>query len=266
MNSPNIGHQTPPAPIPGLIRPAGNSRRRLRDARLPRLLPHFAFLFLIAAGAVEGQARARPEPAGAARVKTFAQFLQKTGRKDFIFTNRLPASATFQTRPDGTPVFFQYANIVGLPDELKGMQSAHLSLMAHTAKQALTAGRLLLQPFEEADQNTLLITRDSPAAEGRSTRVVLLRVTFTGALHRGAGGGAGSLSASAGSGQTVTFSSDFLEFPSGRSRDMALSLSSIEPSSVASGSGLPSFRAAASGTFSSEMPSPHPRGRPVTRP
>ena len=66
--------------------------------------------------------------------------------------------------------------------------------------------------------NAIIITRDTPAAEGFGTRTNLLTVTFTNSTLLGiVGSSAPQMSAdtATGGGVTVNYSSDFLTFPNG---------------------------------------------------
>src|SRR5215207_3685910 len=73
-----------------------------------------------------------------AQTITFAQFFERNGSQDFVFTNNT-SSATFQTVTNGSPILFVYQNISGLPPQLQGPQEAHLFITATTTTPAFQA-------------------------------------------------------------------------------------------------------------------------------
>lgn len=189
---------------------------------------------------------------------TFAQFLQSTTGNPFSFSNN-GTNATFSTT--NLPVDFRYSPglFAGLSSDLQGFQSARLTLTAGTTQSATSStsstGVDLAQPFN-APLETLSITRTSPASSGNGTRTNLLTISFSGILSGQSGASSANLNASTGGGDTVTFSSDFLDFSQTTIRDMTLAFTSLNPAlGLGTANGglqfLQSFVAAGTGTFSS---------------
>lgn len=192
-----------------------------------------------------------------AQTTTFAQFIERNGSQDFVFTNNT-SSADFNTIVGGSPVFFLFQNLPGLDAALQGPQFAHLAITASTnAPAGVIAGGNLAQPFDQTI--TIQIIRDTPAppGSGSGTRSNLLTAIITPGASQSRITGAGNsatLSATtpAASDQGVVFLSDFLSFSATTERNLALSFSSVNPAlALGSGSFLQNFSAAGSGTFAS---------------
>lgn len=205
-----------------------------------------------------------------AQVVTFAQFLERNGTQDFVFTNN-STSGSFSTIPGGSPIFFVYQNVNNLPAELQGFQMAHLFITTTTTTPTTLNGSNLVQPFDAV--TTVQIIRDTPASSGvgGGTRTNLLTATFSSAagtpsLTGSNGGNSATLSAATPS-SNVVFTSDFVGFGLTTQRDIALSFSSVI-ASYAGGAGgfLNSFSAAGTGTFSSNPPPSYfvPTAAPVS--
>jgi len=190
---------------------------------------------------------------------TFAQFTQKFGGQDFIFSNR-GSFASFDTISSGTPVDFTYLNIAGLPAELQGDQDARVFFNCVTNQPSVQGGGNTTQPF--TGTCTIQIIRDTPASFGRGSRTNLLSVTIDNFfappsrtlsdLTGTSGGNSAGFSASQPGGQAITFTSDFLDFSLTEGRNLSLSFSSINPIfSQGPGGFLNSFSAAGAGSFAS---------------
>ncbi|NNE67957.1 MAG: carboxypeptidase regulatory-like domain-containing protein [Pyrinomonadaceae bacterium] len=190
-----------------------------------------------------------------AQVVTFAQFLERNGTQDYVFTNNT-TSGTFSTVPGGSPIFFVYQNVSGLPAELQGFQNAHLLVTTTTSTPATLSGSNLTQPLDAV--STIQIIRDMPASPGTGggSRTNLVTATFSSAagdpnLSGSNGGNSATLSAATPS-NNVVFTSDFLGFGLTTQRDLALSFSSVLTSFTSGAGGfLESFTAAGTGTYSS---------------
>ncbi len=185
---------------------------------------------------------------------TFAQFTQKTGSQDFVFTNSNPVSS-FATVQGGSAINFSYFNIAGLPAELSGTQNARVFFNCTTSALGFVNVGRTVQPFNNTC--TIQIIRDFPASVGVNTRTNLLSVTVvneptTSDLSGDTGSNSAGYSASTPN-QMVTFTSDFLAFGASQSRNLALGFSSINPNfSINNINGfLNSFSAAGTGTFAS---------------
>lgn len=206
-----------------------------------------------------------------AQVVTFAQFLERNGTQDFVFTNNAGASGTFSNVAGGSPIFFVYQNVSNLPAELQGFQNARMFISTTTTTPATLTGSNLTQPLDAV--SVVQIIRETPTSPGVGTgsRTNLLTATFSSAagfptVSGNSGGNSATLSAATPN-NNVTFSSDFIGFGLTTQRDLALSFSSVI-SSYASGAGgfLQSFTAAGTGTFSSNPPPSYfvPTAAPAT--
>lgn len=189
---------------------------------------------------------------------TFAQFFERTGSQDFVFTNNT-TSASFSAVGGGSPIFFIYSNIANLDASLTGIQSAHLFVTTTTNQSASTVGTNFTQPLNQI--TTVQIIRDTPTpiGVGHSARTNLLTAVFSTAgntpgIVGSIGGSSATLSATT-PGHLVSFTSDFLLFGATIERNMAFSFSSVAPTlALGSGNFLQSWTAAASGTFASNPP------------
>jgi hypothetical protein len=190
-----------------------------------------------------------------AQTITFAQFIQRNGTNDFIFTNQ-GTSANFQTVQNGTPVIFLYQNVAGLPGELQGPQNARIYVNGTTTTPAFQAAGDPPRDIQRFSGNfTIEIIRDTPCSCGIGTRTHLLSVLVTpdGSTQSSLAGD--DLSDAVGytasdARQTVVYGSDFLGFLPGSQENLAMSFSSVNPLlSIGAGGFLNSFTAAGTGTF-----------------
>lgn len=192
-----------------------------------------------------------------AQTSTFAQFTQRFGGQDFIFTNN-GGFGSFDTIGGGTPVFFQYLNIPNLPAEISGDQEARLYFSCQTSEIAFVSVGNITQPFNGTC--TLQIIRDMPASFGMGSRTNLLTAVIVNTcpsctrsdLQGTLNGNSAGYSATDPNGQQVTFTSDFLVFGNTEGRNLSLSFSSVQPNLSQNANGfLNNFSAAGSGTFAS---------------
>jgi hypothetical protein len=188
---------------------------------------------------------------------TFAQFNQRFGGQDFVFTSSTPVSS-FATIGGGTPVNFTYLNVAGLPPELQGDQQARVFFSCQTSQLGFTNVGRTVQPFNSTC--TIQIIRDVPASVGGGSQTNLLTATivndpFTSDLSGDSGGNSAGYTASTPN-QQVTFTSDFLSFGATLARNLALGFSSVNPNfSINPANGfLNNFSAAGAGTFASCPP------------
>src|SRR5450432_1725510 len=188
-------------------RPPGASDRKLRR--------HAAARTSLAALAMFGMVSSSQ-----AVITTFATFFERVGAPDFVFTNNSPTNATLTAT---SPIFFQYLNIPGLPADLSGIQMAHISISETTTAPAVQSGGSDSQPFPVI-ATTITITRDTPAIEGFGTKTILLQVTNSATLDGLDNSTSGSLNAATSTGETVIFTSDFLNFANTVSRDLAIAM------------------------------------------
>ena len=188
---------------------------------------------------------------------TFAQFFEQNGTQDFVWTNNGGISGTFSNVVGGSPIFFTYQNIPGLPSELTGIQIAHMTVTTTAFQSGTVVLSNLNQPLDQVI--TIDITRDTPASPGTGggNRTRLLRVVISPAINNPAlvgnnGGNSATLSATTPD-HIVTFSSHFISFGATTDRNMALSFSSVTPAlTLGAGNFLQSVTAAGSGTFASD--------------
>jgi hypothetical protein len=184
---------------------------------------------------------------------TIAQFSEKNGGNDFVFTPGAN-SAIFATISGGSPVSFLFTNAPGAP---VGIQDAHAFLLADTTLDASivddNGDLVLFQPFSHFE---LTIRRDSDNAlllgvnlsVGGTDPADLVGLKF----DHSAGLAASTAAIPA---NAVLFTSDFYNFAGAFQSDAALSFSSIDPQLFKGPRFLEGFAAAATGTFSS-IPEP----------
>jgi hypothetical protein len=186
---------------------------------------------------------------------TFAQFFERTGSQDFVFTNNT-TSANFNAVSGGSAIFFLYQNISGLDPSLQPIQNAHLFVTTTTNLAASNNTGTLTQPLTQTVTVSIIRDTSAPVGVGSGARTNLLTIVFspstnTPGIVGAAGGNSATISATTPD-HVVTFTSDFLGFGLTTQRNLAFSFSSVAPSlSLGSGNFLQSFAAAASGTFAS---------------
>jgi hypothetical protein len=187
-----------------------------------------------------------------AQTTTFAQFTQRIGGNDFVFTNNT-INASFETVAGGSPITFTYLNASGLPAELQGPQDAHVFVVASTNTPAITgAGDRIIQPVDGTF--TIQILRDT-AFNGR-TNLLTATVTPVGTSYSELAGDQGATSAGYSAStpvQNVTFTSSFISFAGSTSRDFGLAFSSVTPIYSLGTTFVNSFTAAGTGTFASDQ-------------
>ena len=189
---------------------------------------------------------------------TFAQFFELFGTNDFVFHN-MEEGATFNTIPGGSQVGFLFysANVPG--SEVTGVLPAGVQLATLTRTSTINtpancdapclAGSQVNQPIANT---TITITRNSDNAN--LLTILALNSVLTGGIE-------GNASTSFGSDppQTVTFTSDFIDFGSTASRAYSVGYTSVVPSLHVGGNGfLQNFTAAGAGTFSADFVVPEP--------
>lgn len=193
-----------------------------------------------------------------AQTTTFAQFVERTGSQDFVFTNNT-TSANFNTVAGGSAIFFLYQNISGLDPSLQGFQNARLFIQTTTTTPATLSSNTLIQPLDQVI--TISIVRDTPApvGVGTGTRTNLLTAvistnTAVPTLSGTNTGNAASLDWTTPD-HIVTYTSDFLNFTGTIQRNLAFAFSSVTPVLTLGTNGfLRSFTAAGAGTFASNPP------------
>jgi PEP-CTERM motif-containing protein len=209
---------------------------------------------------------------------TFAQFKESTSGSNtnqFAYIDNGPSGdAQFGTDVGGVlgapvPATFSYLSIVSLlPADLQGVQDATVSLTTSTIDPVTTAfnGMLGVQTFDGSGTvvDVLKITRTTPAAEGNGTN--LLTMTFTDDLLGVLGGRTPQLSGNAPP-DTVTYSSDFINFNNSGEQNYSLTFSSwastgdgggLELSPTAGDNFFASATAAGTGTFDGQVSIPEP--------
>jgi hypothetical protein len=177
---------------------------------------------------------------------TFAQVesaSSNTTSELYAYTNNgVGSDAEFSTDSGGVlgaPIAVDFTFLQGLgalPADLQGVQNATLTLTSSTTKAVTPAGggivaSQLIDGSGAVKTDTLTITRDTPAAagEGTGSRTNLLTMVFTGDLIGVVGGSTPELFGDTALSDTVTYSSDFLNFSSATEEDFNLALSSWDP-------------------------------------
>lgn len=173
---------------------------------------------------------------------TFAQFKEADNSPLglFVFTNNAGGSALTVT--NGAVVFDFLNGISGAP---VGDQAAILNIVSSVSGIATTSG------------TAPKVSVDQPLGTGFisfrriSDNKNLLTVSFSGDLKGSINGHGASVNGSSSVGDTVIFTSDFLNFSQTQSRTLAMSLSGINPALGIDANGyLNSFTADGTGTFS----------------
>lgn len=195
-----------------------------------------------------------------AQTVTFAQFIQRNGSNDFVFSNN-GTNATFQTIAGGTPIIFTYQNITGLPLELQGPQNARLFVTASTTTPAIQAPGDPVRDIQRFSGTfTIEIIRDTLCNCGTGTQRNLLTVVVSpdGTTQSSLAGDdlSDAIAYTASDArQTVTYTSSFLGFAPTSIDNLGLSFSSVFPLvSIGPGGFLNSFTAAGTGTFATTPP------------
>ncbi|HTQ39379.1 MAG TPA: hypothetical protein VMJ32_10140 [Pirellulales bacterium] len=169
---------------------------------------------------------------------SFAQFSEASpgGNLFAYLDNGSGNDAQFGTSTGGPlgaaiPVSFTYLTVAGpMPLDLQGNQNATLSMTSSTKTISTVLGGVVgSQPITGAGTvtDTISIIRSTPANEGSGSRTNLLTVTFTGQMIGVMEGRTPQVSADTLlSGNSVTYSSDFLTFSPSAERDFSLTFSS----------------------------------------
>ena len=186
-----------------------------------------------------------------AQTTTFAQFTERIGGQDFVFTNR-GANASFETVAGGSPVSFTYLNVAGLPAELQGPQNAREFVVASTTAPATTtAGNRTIQPFNSTF--TIEILRDVPFNGNNNLLTATISPNTTPPDLSGDQGAQSAGFTASTPVQNVLFTSSFISFAGSTSRDLGLTFSSVQPVYSLGTTFLSSFTAAGAGTFATNQ-------------
>ena len=194
---------------------------------------------------------------------TFATFAEKSTTNEFQYKTTGTAGAgglaTFDITGPSVGVNFRYVPATvftaGLPAALLGNQDAHMKFVATSASAVTVFGGFA---FQQNFTGYLEITRDT-AFGGLSN---LLRVDFTGTLLGLNGGSTSSLGADVALGDTVTYTSDFINFGAlnTTNENTSLTYTSILPmfiKSAVTGFFVP-FTAYGTGSFAAATAVPEP--------
>jgi hypothetical protein len=185
---------------------------------------------------------------------TFANFNETVSSvKSFSFTNTgtaPPPNPTFTAV--SAPVTFSYSGIDNLPSDLQPTQNATLTMTVIASDIATKVGGTLFQPLA----GMITFTRDAPAMEGAGGKTNLLTVNFTAnnsPMNGTSNGHSASLSTSSTS-DTVSFSSDFLDFSGSTETDLSIGFTSLSPALGINlvNNFLNSFSASGNGSFDSD--------------
>jgi hypothetical protein len=193
----------------------------------------------------------------AASADPFATFSQ-TGGALFTFTNTGSSSNFLVT--GSIPVAFTYL-VPNAYDPTFTTTAGTMTFSSIVSSKAVTVGSLIDQPMDDVN---FVITADSP--KGGKTDLLTL-TTSTGDLVGKTGTTEPSLSGDTGTGDTVTFSSDFLDFTNvtEEAYNFSFTLSKGDLFTLNSNKYVNTFTSVGSGNFSSD-PIPTIPGGPVPEP
>jgi hypothetical protein len=202
---------------------------------------------------------------------TFGQFLQRTpSARLFRYQNQDSGStrkASIYTTGTATgtsvasiPIYY-ILSAAGLPADLTGLQNAHLTVDFVSNLGTTGTGGSRRQLFDTLVSGSIVITRDTAAAEGTGTRTNLLTVSFTNA-ELDASQNSGSFTFKSNDDSVITYTSDFLDFSHVVTKDFSFSFSGASPTFQAPmGKSGRNTRFSGTGTFASD-PAPVVTGVP----
>jgi hypothetical protein len=169
----------------------------------------------------------------------FADFTELTGTRPFSFTNNGGTSGTISAT--SVPVTFNFTTPTGLPTTDRPATLTISTAGGPSTTTPATSGTNDDQPINIL--TTLTITENSTGNK-------LLGMSFTGDILGKSSSPSAQLSGADTTGQTVTFTSDFLNFTA-PGNSYAVSLASMNPAlSIGPGGFLNSFLADLNGQFS----------------
>lgn len=146
------------------------------------------------------------------------------------------------------PIYY-FTSIFGMPDDLLGLQEAHLTVDLVSNVGTTGSGSSRQQLFDTAVAGTISIIRDSAAAEGNGSRTNLLTISFTNA-ELDASQHNGAFQFKALDSAAISYTSDFLDFSNVTQRAFALSFTGANPTfEAAIGDSSRNMRFAGTGTF-----------------
>ncbi|HTV47920.1 MAG TPA: PEP-CTERM sorting domain-containing protein [Phycisphaerae bacterium] len=179
-----------------------------------------------------------------ATVVTFAQFDQSSsgnpfyyddvpsaGDAELITSNGVISNGTYTVI--SIPVSFTF--LVPMPADLTGPQQATLKLISSTESKVYdpwsptyASGSYSSQQFlgNGALADILTVTRDTAAAEGTGNKTNLLTMDYTGQIAGKISSVTPQLSGNTVLGNTVTYTSDFMNFANSTQQDFSLTFSS----------------------------------------
>jgi len=183
---------------------------------------------------------------------TFAQFDQTHPGQAFTFTNHNGSGTNLELTAN-VPVEFEFLVPNGTGTLAPTTIQATL-VMTAIADPAVTVGTNVIEPYSSV---SMVFTADTPI--NGHTNLLTVVSTTTGTLTSKTNANSASLNGDSGAGDTVTFTSDFLNFGSTVTRDYDLSFSSLNPRmSIANGTlgttaHFPkTFSTSGTGTFGSD--------------
>jgi len=216
----------------------------------------------------------------ASHATTFAQFIQANATPGFVLTGGTTGSGTLANTPSaGTPIIFQFKDLAA-SSLLNQNVDAMLTLTGTTSDNARQSGSNAQQDYNLVTFHLTAVADAHNAALGIAGGANLLTGTsgmsgFNGGTLSGATGGnsatfAGS-DVSTGAPaffNTVTYSSDFINFSGVTGKAYAYSFSAVNPMYFLDGTFpnffIRSFTASGTGTFSSNAGGPAPVPEPGT--
>jgi hypothetical protein len=214
-------------------------------------------IYLLLGGALAGAILLTPMTANA-QLSTFAQFRQVTNNRPFIFTNA-GSGSTFSLI--STLVNFTFLVENGYGSGIGDSVNAHMTITSTVDATVTATGTAPNRNFEQPMTSIIIqFIADTPV-NGNTNLLTIVAgagATSSGGLLTGREGrSTGNFDGSEmpGNGDSITMTSDFLNFASTTQRDYSISLNAVTPVIGLNANGyLNNFSANATGTFSSDPP------------
>jgi hypothetical protein len=192
--------------------------------------------------------------APASAVTIFADFTPISNLPNIQYSGAANGAGTVTDL--GQLVHFQFLNPDGSPSST--VFDVLMTLSATTGAGSVTSGIAILP----VTSGTLSFTSASPITWGGHTGTNLLTVNFSGGAITALWGGSTANYGNSTPPNTVTFTSDFLNFSSSTARDLALAIDAINPPVGALFGGRRFHTGSVSGNFGADVTSGNPQGVP----
>jgi hypothetical protein len=190
--------------------------------------------------------------APASAITTFANFSPTTSSPNISFDGSLSGAGTITSV--ASPVNFSFLDADGITPAITF--SSLMNLTATTGDANLAYGLAILP----ISAGTLTFTSTSAVTYNGHTGTNLLTVAFSGGSLTGLMGGSTASYGNSTPPNTVTFTSDFLDFSSTTARDLVLGINGINPSLGFAFGGSRSHSGVATGNFGADLSAGSPQG------